>query len=51
MTETHLSPAQKAELQHIRNMKVSLQQQIAALHSSHKAFERAEMDLLMTSNP
>lgn len=51
MTEKHLSPAQKAELQHIRNMKVSLQQQITALQSSHKAFERAEMDLLMTSNP
>jgi len=51
MTEKHLSPAQKAELQHIRNMKVSLQQQIASLQSSHKAFERAEMDLLMTSNP
>lgn len=51
MTEKHLGPAQKAELQHIRNMKVSLRQQISALQSSLKAYESAEMELLMSSNP
>lgn len=51
MTEKHLSPSQKAELQHIRNMKSSLQQQIAALQNSFKAFERAEMEILMKSIP
>merc|ERR1711920_258723 len=51
MTEKHLSPSQRAELQHIRNMKSSLQQQIAALQSSFKAFEHAEMEILMKSTP
>jgi len=51
MTEKHLGPAQKAELQHVRNMKTSLQQQIAALKNSLAAFESAEMALLMASNP
>jgi len=51
MTEKHLSPSQKAELQHIRNMKSSLQQQIAALQRSFEAFEHAEMEILMTSIP
>lgn len=50
MTEQHLGPAQKAELQHIRNMKSSLQQQIAALQSSYKAFEAAEIQMLLASN-
>jgi len=50
MTEKHLSPAQKAELQHVRNMKASLQQQITALQNSFEAFQNAEMELLMTSN-
>jgi hypothetical protein len=50
MTEKHLSPAQKAELLHVRNMKASLQQQIATLQCSFKAFERAEMELLMMSS-
>lgn len=51
MTERNLGPAQKAELQHIRNMKSSLQEQIASLRRSHDAFERAEMELLMASDP
>lgn len=46
MTEQHLSPAQKAELTHIRNMKSSLQQQIASLQNSLKAFEKAEIEML-----
>jgi len=58
MTEQHLSPAQKAELQHIRNMKSSLQQQITSmqqqitlLQSSYEAFEHAETEMLVKSNP
>jgi len=58
MTEQHLSPGQKAELQHIRNMKCSLkqqmasmQQQIALLQSSYEAFGRAETEMLVKSNP
>lgn len=51
MTESNLGSVQKAELQHIRNMKSSLQQQIAALKRSYEAFECAEVELLMASNP
>eukprot|EP00931_Biecheleriopsis_adriatica_P050713 TRINITY_DN2938_c0_g1_i1.p1 TRINITY_DN2938_c0_g1~~TRINITY_DN2938_c0_g1_i1.p1 ORF type:complete len:793 (-),score=191.70 TRINITY_DN2938_c0_g1_i1:160-2538(-) len=47
MTEKHLSPVQRAELLHIRNMQRSLKQQIADLGSSLKAFERAERELLV----
>lgn len=50
MTEKHLSHAQKAELQHIRNMKTSLQQQVAALQNSLEAFQHAEIELLMSAN-
>jgi hypothetical protein len=50
MTEKHLSHAQKAELQHIRNMKTSLQQQIAAFQNSLEAFQHAEIELLMSAN-
>jgi len=50
MTEKHLSQLQTAELKHIRNMKASLQQQIAALQDSLKAFQQAEMEILMTSS-
>jgi hypothetical protein len=51
MTEKHLNPTGKAELQYIRNMKSSLKQQIASLQSSLTAFERAEMELLTSSSP
>lgn len=51
MTEQNLGPLQNAELQHIRNMKRSLQQQIAALQRSYEAFESAEVELLMASTP
>lgn len=51
MTEAHLSVLQKAELQHIRNMQTSLQQQISALQKSFEAFKQAEVDLLMNSKP
>jgi len=45
------NPVQKAELQHIRNTKSSLQEQIASLRRSYEAFERAEMELLMAPDP
>lgn len=48
MTEKHLSSVQKAELVHVRNMKQSLKQQIAALTASMQAFERAERELLLS---
>lgn len=47
MTEQHLSPSQRAELLHVRNMIASLKQQMACLSSSLEAFERAERDLLI----
>jgi hypothetical protein len=46
MTEQHLSPAQKAELVHVRNMMSSLTQQMATLGNSLEAFKRAERELL-----
>lgn len=51
MTEKHLSPVQRAELHHIRNMKATLQHQISRLKSSLEAFEKAEMEMLMMANP
>lgn len=51
MTETHLSPAQKAELLHIRNMMTSLKQQISSLNNSLHAYERAEKELLVGAVP
>jgi len=50
MTEQHLSPMQRAELLHVRNMKASLQRQIEALKSSLEAFERAERELLVPAS-
>eukprot|EP00438_Fugacium_kawagutii_P033130 Skav217302 [mRNA] locus=scaffold1466:306679:325933:+ [translate_table: standard] len=47
MTEQHLSPSQRAELLHVRNMISSLKQQMACLSSSLEAFERAERELLI----
>ncbi|CAE6955787.1 Gars1 [Symbiodinium natans] len=44
LTEKHLSPSQRAELLHVRNMQVSLRQQIASLSTSLAAFERAERE-------
>eukprot|EP00434_Breviolum_minutum_P031179 symbB.v1.2.027574.t1/scaffold2839.1/size69180/4 len=46
MTEKHLSPAQRAELIHVRNMITSLKQQISSLNGSLEAFQRAERELL-----
>lgn len=46
MTEQHLSPAQKAELLHVRNMIKSIKQQVATLNQSLEAFQRAERELL-----
>ncbi|CAE7555429.1 Gars1 [Symbiodinium pilosum] len=49
LTEKHLSPGQRAELLHVRNMQASLRQQIASLSTSLAAFERAERELLLGS--
>jgi hypothetical protein len=51
MTEKHLSPMQRAELLHIRNMKTSLAHQIEMLQSSLSVYERAERELLIGSAP
>lgn len=50
MTEQHLSPMQRAELLHVRNMKASLQQQIDTLKGSLAAFERAEREILVQTS-
>jgi len=49
--ESGLGPAQQAELAHVRNMKVSLRQQITALSGSLESYERAERDLLAGRQP
>ena len=49
MTEKHLSPAQKAELLHVRNMMQSLKQQIQSLNTSLEGFQRAERELLVAA--
>jgi len=46
MTENHLGPAQRAELQHVRNMQKSLTAQIEALTLSLQAYQRAERELV-----
>jgi len=48
MTEKHLTPAQKAELTHVRNMMASLRHQIATLSSSLEAYQCAERELLLS---
>jgi len=49
LTEKHLSPGQRAELLHVRNMMGSLRQQIETLNTSLAAYERAERELLLGS--